>query len=362
MNAFASILCRSGSLKKSFNVAFVWWELPQVPHLWTIGLRAFDAVIAASEFVRETWANHASGVPVLLAPSPLTMPPVVPRDRERFGLPSDSLLIYTGFEPGSDPVRKNPFAAVHAFRRAFPAENKADVRLVIKVNNPEVSGKLHSGMLRLQQLIKGDDRVHLLSERLSYSDLLSLYSSCDIIMSLHRAEGFGLIPLEAMRLGKAVVATGWSGNMTYMNHCNAALVRYSLVATDETATHYSPSALGIRSHWADPDIDHAAAWLQALAQDEGMRLGFGRQAQLDSVAYDKRARACGLADELAALHLQRELLPPRDHKEILATIQAAVRRDRLQRMGVVQRQFTRVSQALTAQLDRHVTWRFQRGT
>jgi glycosyltransferase involved in cell wall biosynthesis len=359
VNDFARILCNSEKLKKSFNVAFVWWELPDVPGLWTIGIRAFDAVIAASEFVREAWANHLSGVPVLLAPSPLSMPGEVLPARERFGLPTGSLLIYTGFEPGSDPVRKNPFAAVHAFRRAFPVADDADVRLVVKVNNPSVAGKLHAGMARLYELIQGDDRVVLLNERLGYKDLLSLYASCDIVMSLHRAEGLGLIPLEAMRLGKAIVATGWSGNMTYMNHCNAALVRYDLVPTDETATHYSPSAVGIGSHWAEPDIDHAAAWLRVLAKDESLRLGYGRQAALDSVAYDQRARAASFVDELAALHLHRGLVPAKDHREILANVQVAVRRDQLRRMTPVQRQITRAKHVLATQLDRHVMWRFR---
>ena len=359
VNDFALTLCRSPGLKEAFNVAFVWWELPDIPRHWTIGLYAFDAVMAASEFVRESWANHSSQVPVLLAPSPLSMPDNTPSDRMRFRLPDQSLIIYTGFEPGSDPVRKNPFAAVHAFRQAFPAESNDDVRLVIKINNPNVIGKLHAEMEKLHELIRGDDRILLLNERLSYQDLLSLYASCDIVMSLHRAEGLGLMPLEAMRLGKAVVATGWSGNMTYMNHCNAALVRYNLVATDESATHYSPSALGVTSHWADPDIDHAAALLRALADDKCLRLAYGRQAAVDSEVYDRRARAVRFADELAVLYRQRSLIPAKDYQAIQASVEAAIRMERTRRMGLVERHLKGAKQWLTGQLDRHLIWRFQ---
>jgi hypothetical protein len=32
-----------------------------------------------------------------------------------------------------------------------------------------------------------------------------------------------------MALGKPVIATGWSGNMSFMNHTNACLVGYDLV-------------------------------------------------------------------------------------------------------------------------------------
>ena len=44
-----------------------------------------------------------------------------------------------------------------------------------------------------------------------------LLAACDAVVSLHRSEGFGLILAEAMYLGKPVVATGWSGNMDFMN-------------------------------------------------------------------------------------------------------------------------------------------------
>ncbi len=40
-----------------------------------------------------------------------------------------------------------------------------------------------------------------------------LMALSDIVISTHRSEGFGLICAEAMRLGKPVIATGWSGNL-----------------------------------------------------------------------------------------------------------------------------------------------------
>ena len=49
------------------------------------------------------------------------------------------------------------------------------------------------------------------------ADMAGLMAAVDIVLSLHRSEGFGLVPAEAMQLGKPVVATGWSGNMDFMN-------------------------------------------------------------------------------------------------------------------------------------------------
>ena len=70
------------------------------------------------------------------------------------------------------------------------------------------------------------------------------------MLSLHRSEGFGLVPAEAMLLGRAVVATGWSGNMDFMDADSAALVGYRLVpARDPRGVFEAPGA-----DWAEPDL------------------------------------------------------------------------------------------------------------
>ena len=52
----------------------------------------------------------------------------------------------------------------------------------------------------------------------------TLIQISDACVTLHRSEGFGLVPMEAMALGTPVISTGWSGNMEYMTHMNTALV------------------------------------------------------------------------------------------------------------------------------------------
>src|SRR5262249_4245516 len=115
------------------NVAVVWWELTVLPTLWIRALEGFDAVIAASPFIRSTLEAHLSGVTVIPAIHPVGPVEDAVSDRSRFGLPRDSVLFITGFEPVSDPERKNPFAAIGAFQQAFPGDTRAN--LVIKLNN-----------------------------------------------------------------------------------------------------------------------------------------------------------------------------------------------------------------------------------
>ena len=47
--------------------------------------------------------------------------------------------------------------------------------------------------------------------------MMQLINSIDSLISLHRSEGFGLHLAEAMAMGKAVIATNWSGNTDFMN-------------------------------------------------------------------------------------------------------------------------------------------------
>ena len=63
---------------------------------------------------------------------------------------------------------------------------------------------------------------------------------------------------EAMRLGKAVVATNWSGNIDFMTKDTAALVDYDIVDADDPQANYRGQK------WADPRIAHAAELLKGL--------------------------------------------------------------------------------------------------
>jgi glycosyltransferase involved in cell wall biosynthesis len=92
-------------------------------------------------------------------------------------------------------VRKNPFAVIKAFHHAFPSDSPAI--LVIKVNNAKVHGEAQQAIIDLQTHCGADSRIWLITEDLSYEDVLSLYASCDVFASLHRSEGLGLGLMEA---------------------------------------------------------------------------------------------------------------------------------------------------------------------
>jgi glycosyltransferase involved in cell wall biosynthesis len=165
------------------------------------------------------------------------------------------------FDLDSGFDRKNPLAAVEAFRRAFPAEGAA--ALLVKAGHADGRREDYA---RLEERVRGIPGVYLTDRMLTRKRVNGLMAACDAAVSLHRSEGFGLVLAESMLLGKVVVATGWSGNMEFMNTGNSCPVGYELVSRN--GTH--PAAEGTQ-YWAEPDLEHAAHLMRRVVDDASFR-------------------------------------------------------------------------------------------
>jgi glycosyltransferase involved in cell wall biosynthesis len=134
---------------------------------------------------------------------------------------------------------------------------------------------------------------------LAHGDVLALVASCDVYVSLHRAEGLGLPPLEAMSLGRPVVATAWSGNLDYMTNEDSLLVPAVETPVRGTGIRaYDPSRMGEGQTWGEPDLAVAAAHLRALADDPELRARMGERA---ARAAEKQRQASLAGTALAQL-------------------------------------------------------------
>ncbi len=108
------------------------------------------------------------------------------------------------------------------------------------------------------------DRLIIIDKILTDNEMKNLVRCCDCFVSLHRSEGYGRGLAEAMFLGKPVVATGYSGNLDFMDETNSCLVRYSLIDVEEGQYPYAKGQV-----WAEPDIDHAVYYMLKLLDDRG---------------------------------------------------------------------------------------------
>jgi glycosyltransferase involved in cell wall biosynthesis len=143
--------------------------------------------------------------------------------------------------------------------------------------------------------------VTLIKEVLPRAALTRLQATCDVFISLHRSEGFGLNLAECMALGKPIIATNWSANVDYMNPENSCPVNYTLVELAETIGPYEKGQV-----WAEPSIEHAAEYLVALAANPKLRSEIGGAAKASIEAlYSPTAVADLIKRRYEAINLLR---------------------------------------------------------
>lgn len=244
------------------------WELPVVPQAWHDGLRFVHRIWAPSEFTATALRSMGRDVTVVMHPVAASLPKPSSLGREAFGLVADAHVTLVMFNLGSSFERKNPLAAIAAHRLAFG--DRPDRVLLLHVGNPH---HFPADFARLQAASGGNVRLH--TRDLSRPDSHALLACCDVVLSLHRSEGFGLVPAEAMLLGKPVVATDWSATTEFLDRsCGAPVPARLVPARDPRGVFEAPGA-----QWADPDVAAAAAWLIRLADDPELRRRIGHAAR-----------------------------------------------------------------------------------
>jgi glycosyltransferase involved in cell wall biosynthesis len=305
------------------DVCVPFWELPLLPRNWGPMLNAMDAVMAPTRFVQAACAAAVPADRVLHYPQAVFLPGDVRPARDAWGVGGRKTVFVVSFDLGSDIDRKNPWAALEAFQKAFPMD--PDVALVIKTK-PWASVREYVAQAEmLRARVGADRRIQIIDRVLGYAEVLSLYASCDVMISLHRSEGLGLHLMEAMSLGKVVVATNWSGNTDFMSGANSVPVGYRLVPLRTRHTHYQ-SEVGRRGQeWAEADVGQAVLAMRALRDDASLRHQLGARAKDDMEA---RRAALLRGDAFAALEARLYAAHPRS-----AGLDGVIRRARVQALG-----------------------------
>ncbi len=234
----------------AFRIGYWAWELPDPPQDWRHCDETVDEVWTPSRFSRDS-LKKLIRKPVEVVPHYLPAMPRRHRDR------TSPFTVLAMADTRSSLARKNPAGAVRAFAEAFGESHAAQLLLKLTGPDDEVGAfKASLGGLAQQGNIK------ILREHLDDAGLEALYGRADALLSLHRAEGFGLPMLEALARGIPVVATAWSGNTDFTDSGNSVGVPYRLVPVEDPAAIYHGSC------WAEPDLAAAAASLRLLADDE----------------------------------------------------------------------------------------------
>ena len=276
----AAIEARGGRFEDGYNIIVPAWELPTYPPAWADKLKRFDEVWALSHFIKSSLAksgieSHFTGQAIEPLPGPLL-------PRRHFGIRESAFVFLTFFDISSYASRKNPFAVIELFDRLRADLPYHDMQLVLKAKNGERGAEEWAASLPENSQIK------VIATPLDTLGVRSLINACDCLVSLHRAEGFGRGPGEAMALGRLALATGWSGNVDFMTQENSLLVEHDMIPLQpDEYPHWQGQS------WANPSIDHAFALARPLLDDPTRAAALAQRGQTD-VLRTHGNRAVGL--------------------------------------------------------------------
>ena len=277
---------RSGLFRREdvYRIAYWAWELETVPDDWVEAAQTVDEIWSPTEFVAQAMRSRMPRPVYHMLPG-VEVGPVEPVSRVALNLPEDRFIFLFAFDLHSQLHRKNPLGLIRAFQTAFRADDRA--ALVIKTSG----GDIHAADLAQLQAAARGENILLLDEMLPRAQAYGLIALADCFVSLHRSEGFGLGLAEAMLLAKPVIATGYSGNLDFMNRENSLLVDYKIVEIAEDRAIYTRG-----NWWAEPSLEHAAACMRQVyehrdeANERALRVQPETQRLLSIEAAGRRMR------------------------------------------------------------------------
>lgn len=219
------------------------WELEVPPKGWSKLDGFFDEVIVPSRFTEQSFLaegmfSRTLSHPMSKSPTTRLLRPSSVQFAKNFMVQMDG---------NSSFARKNIVASITAFTQAFGKSK--DHKLFLKTRNLQ---PFQSHFI--SKSICGIDNIIWIDGLLREQELLELWTDVDVVVSTHRSEGFGLSLAEAAWSNRPVIATGWSGNMDFMQKNHLGTLPFKLIrvqSSDDVYGWYSRR----NALWADVSVD-----------------------------------------------------------------------------------------------------------
>lgn len=276
-----------------YFVGRVMFETDRLPERWLLLCNKMDELWVSGQPQKEAYLN--SGVPehkIHILNSPVDESLFNPAHCKKLDLGTGRTFNF--FAIFEWIHRKGWDVLFESYFREFSAHD--DVCLILRTYLPGVSPM--SANLRIQNEIekiarkigkskKDLPKIKVLDSVIPSTLLPAFYHSVDCVLSPSRGEGWGRPQLEAMLMGKPVVATGWGGNMEFMTPETNYLIDYELRPVSGIEPIYWDYK---GSNWAEPSSEHLSSIMRRVVEspEEGRRVGAkARQHILDNFGRNK---------------------------------------------------------------------------
>jgi len=211
---YPAIYERYPELAKKYVIAYCVWEATELPETYKRSVELVQEVWSCSRYSCAVFQKDHSRV--------IYMPHVIERDTACSG--EDLAFIRDLIRHSAQnkyyltitklwDKRKNTDALIKTFESV--ARTMPGAYLIIKASPSDNIPPVHH------------PRVVYIARQLSQSQLNALYRLSDVYVSAHHSEGWGLPLSDAMLFRKPVVATGYSGNLEFMNLENSFLLGFT---------------------------------------------------------------------------------------------------------------------------------------
>lgn len=237
------------------TIYWTMWESTRLPPKSVAILNKCECVLVPSEWNRVNFQESGVRVPVR----------VVPLGVDRTLYPQrnavDGPVVFSaGGNLSNGAKRKGVADAILAFQMAFPKES--DVRLQVKlVGNLETV----------------DERIQIFDRPMQEPELSVWYGRSHCFVSCARAEGWGLMQLQAMSTGRPVIAAAYAGLAEFLDD----QVGYPVFHREKPAEEIW-TGLG---QWTEPNLEHVALLMREVYNDPQGAITRGEKAALRSESF-----------------------------------------------------------------------------
>ncbi len=233
---------------KAYNIGFLLWELDTLPKEHLLGLKSLDEIWTPSTFLSELYRKQTN-LPVINIKKGIEwLRQITPKPNP------NNFTVLNAFDFHSSIERKNPLATAQAFQIAFPKKTFPECRLIFKTTPTQKDhwGDPNNQISKLRKIAFWDKRISIIENLYNLPKFHQLIADTDVVVSSHRAEGFGYIPAYALAYARPLITTDYGGVTDFCTPQTATLIPAQRISVPQAHTILATEG----AKWADvsPDV------------------------------------------------------------------------------------------------------------